>query len=246
MQQPLHINRPCKGAANSLDEENIMTAKRTATAIFILGLSLLLSACQGLTMVRGSGEVVTENRPVSNFERIDMSGLGELIIIQDGTESLSIEGDDNLMEHLEIGVEGRTLKLGFKPGLNVVSVTRLVYTVHVAELNALSISGSGEADIVELASERLKLDVSGSGNIQVDYLAADEVDVEISGSGHVGDDMCSETVDVEVSGSGEATVCATDFLDATVSGSGSIRYYGSPSVTSSTSGTGTVTGLGDR
>ena len=43
----------------------------------------------------GSGNIVTEDRPVSDFDQIVLTGLGEMIITQGDTESLTIEADDD-------------------------------------------------------------------------------------------------------------------------------------------------------
>ena len=42
-------------------------------------IALLLSGC-ALAGVRGSGDIVTETREVSDFDRVSLSGSGEVII----------------------------------------------------------------------------------------------------------------------------------------------------------------------
>src|SRR4051794_38180612 len=57
----------------------------------------LLSGCTigGLNVIQGSGNKTTETRQVSGFNAVELSGVGKLIVKQTGTESLTIEGDDN-------------------------------------------------------------------------------------------------------------------------------------------------------
>ena len=240
-----------------------MCKKRSLTDFLLLVAIFTVTACGS---VKGSGDLVTETRQVKNFDRIDLSGSGEVVVTQGGSESLSIETDDNVMKYVKAEVEGGTLKLGFKNGVNFISPTRLVFTVSVDDLTGLAISGSGDVEANRLETDRLEADVSGSGDIQITDLNAGDVKVEISGSGEVyldgqatdqdinisgsgkylAEDVCSESVRVSISSSGGATICATGTLDSNISGSGSVNYYGKPSVNSSVSGSGSLNSLGEK
>ncbi len=241
-----------------------MRKKRYLLVLLLLVAILAVSACSGI--VTGSGNVITETRQVSNFDRIVLSGSGEVIVTQGGSESLSIEADDNVMKYVETKVENGALKLGFKPGVSVMSHTRLVFYVGVDDLTGLTISGSGDIESDRLEIDRLEATISGSGDVQIADLSANEVratisgsgeidlngevaaqDVNISGSGkYLAGDVCSEAVKVNVSGSGDATVCATERLDSHISGSGSVNYYGRPSINSQSSGSGKLNSLGEK
>ena len=228
--------------------------------------AFFLTACN-LNIVRGSGDIVTEARNVSDFERVALSGSGELIIIQDGEESLTIETDDNVMQYIKSEVRGETLELDFDPvRTGSISPTRLTFTLHVNDLRSLDIAGSGMVTAESIVTDRLDVEVSGSGNIEVDSLMADVVETKISGSGEVNlsgeitkqaieisgsgkyetQNLRCETAIVDVSGSGKATVWATDALETHIAGSGSVSYYGNPKTDSSTSGSGTVRSLGEK
>jgi hypothetical protein len=248
-----------------------MGKKRNLLVLLLFLAFITVTACNaGVSVIQGSGNVITETRQVSNFDSIDLSGSGEVIVTQDGSESLTVETDDNVMEHVKAEVEGGTLKLslvtGIQTGVNIQSTTRLVFYVGVDDLTGLSTSGSGDVESDRIETNRLDLSVSGSGGIQIADLSATEVEAEISGSGGIdligqvtaqsvdvsgsgvyqAGDMCSETVKVSVSGSGNATVCATETLDADVSGSGTINYYGQPSTNTSESGSGKINSLGEK
>lgn len=230
----------------------------------MLGSFLLVTACN-TRVIRGSGEVVTETREVSGFDGISLSGSGEVVIIQNGNESLTIETDDNVMEHIEARVENGELKIGVESGFSILSTTRLIFTVEVDDLKNVAISGSGDIESESIETDYLGAKISGSGDVQISDLTAVEVYISISGSGEVdlagkatnqdvsisgsgkyrAGDMCSESVEVSISGSGNATVCATETLVTKISGSGSVDYYGSPAVDSSGSGSGKVRGLGE-
>jgi hypothetical protein len=237
---------------------------KLATLVLIV---LLLGAC-GLKAVRGSGDLVTESRDVGGFDRVVLRGSGEVIITQDGTESLTVETDDNVIEYVTTEVKGRTLELGFEgfEDAVLVSPTRLIFDLHLKDLTGLEISGSGDMEAESIETDRLEIKVSGSGDVRIDSLAAEEVELKISGSGDIelaGDaarqditisgsgkcragDLRGEVVDVSVGGSGDAIVWATESLDVRITGSGSVDYYGAPSTDLSTSGSGSINGRGEK
>lgn len=251
-----------------------MDQKRFLTVVLVLaGLAAILSvtACNaGVSAISGSGNVITEDRQVTNFDRIALEGSGEVIVTQGGSESLTVETDDNVMEYVKTEVEGGTLTLGLVTGIptgvNVQSTTRLIFYVGVDDLTGLSISGSGDIEAKTIDTERLDASISGSGKVQISNLAAGEVNADISGSGEVdlaagkaveqdisiggsgrylAGELCGAAVKVSVSGSGEATVCATETLEADISGSGNVNYYGRPSINVSGSGSGQLNNLGE-
>jgi hypothetical protein len=240
-----------------------MVIMRLVMALLLVVI-LALTGCNA--RVTGSGDLITETREVSNFDAIVLSGSGEVVVTQGESESLSIESDDNIMEHVESKVENGTLKLGFKTGINFISPTHLVFQVGVVELSNLSISGSGEIESDMIDTTRLVTKVSGSGDILISELTASEVLAEISGSGEIylagnaaaqdvsisgsgkylAGELCGPSVKVSISGSGDATVCATETLDSTISGSGDVSYYGRPTINTSGSGSGSIKSLGGR
>lgn len=232
--------------------------------VSLLVVMFMVTACT--VSIKGSGKLITETRQVSNFDRIVLSGMGEVVVTQGASESLSIETDDNVMKHIKAEVKNGTLTLGFEDGYSLILPSRLVFSVGVDDLTGVSISGSGDVESDRIETGRLDVTVSGSGDVQFTTLTADEVkamisgsgeislggevavqDISISGSGkYLAGDVCSPSVKVSVSGSGNATVCATDTLDSNISGSGSVNYYGRPSINSSASGSGTLNNLGEK
>ena len=212
--------------------------------LLALVVMLTVTACTGIIL--RTGNVITETRQVSYFDRIDLRGMGVVIVTQDGSESLSIETGDKVMELVEAEVVGETLVLGLEEGVNLLSNARLKFYVSVDDLSGLSVAGSGKIESELIETEDLEVRVGGSGGIDLAGEATAQ-DVTISGSGkYLAGDMCSEVVKVSISGSGKATVCATETLDANINGSGSVNYYGQPSISTSGSGSGKINNLGEK
>jgi hypothetical protein len=202
--------------------------------------SLFLSACV-FDSIGGSGKIVTEPRTVAGFSTVSLSGSGQVVIDQTGTESLTVTADDNLLPYIKAEVRGDTLELGLKDLMtNVRPTDDIVFKLTVKKLDELSVSGSGKADARGVNQDRVHIKISGSGEVSAQGTAND-LDLNISGSGgYRGEGMKSQRATVGISGSGHAVIAAGEKLDANVSGSGSVEYVGDPQVTQHISGSGSV------
>lgn len=206
----------------------------------------MLSACDTVEgtlgrTVRGSGQVVSESRDVHDFTGVALAGSGTLMIEQTGTESLTIQAEDNILPLLTSNVSSGTLRLGTRSNTRIISTQPIVYHLTVKDLNSIMVAGSADTAAPNLQAATLTVVISGSGNVTVGG-AAETQDIQISGSGaYSANDLESKAVKAVVSGSGDIIVRVSDTLDATVSGSGSIAYIGDPTVQSRVSGSGTIT-----
>jgi hypothetical protein len=208
----------------------------------LLATAVLLSGCGVFrlpTSVRGSGNVVTESRPVSGVNAVALSGFGELVIDQTGAESLSLEGDDNILPLVTTAVRDGTLTIDFKPN-TIVRPTRLKFTLAVKSLNAIMLSGAGSITANNLSAEDFAVTSSGAGKITTNGKTMDQ-HVTLSGAGsYDGANFDSDTATVQVSGVGGAVVKVSRELNADISGVGSVEYIGSPQVTQEVSGVGSI------
>ena len=218
------------------------------------------SACSS-DMLAGSGNIVTENRGVSDFERVILSGVGDLIIQEGEEESLALSTDDNLISHVRTEVKNNTLilsfddeagEMGYKP------TDGIKFSLVVKDLDRVDISGTGNVLISQLETEKLLVNISEAGNLEIASLTAEELIVHQSGSGTVflsgkvkgqevthngtgsyhAADLMSQTTIINLSGAGGATVWAVETLDVDISGFGNVVYYGNPHIIQNLSGMG--------
>ena len=242
-----------------------MNTKLLKASLGLTMVMLLVSAC-GIIPTLGSRNLISESRDVSGFERVEVSGGGSMDIIQDGTESLTVETDDNVMQYVTSEVRGGTLYLGMDFGLRSFLPSRLHFTLHVKDLTGISTSGSWEVVSEAIQTGDLSIVISGSGKVIVNALTADELDTTVSGRGELNlsgeakqqninirgsgkvlaGDLRTQGASVRISGSGNVTVWASETLRVHVSGSGDVRYYGSPQVSFDQSGSGNVHSLGKQ
>ena len=189
--------------------------------------------------VEGSGNVITESREVSGFNEIVLGGTGRVVVDVTGTESLTIEAEDNIMPLLETRVRNGRLRLDTSGSIS--PTAEIVYTITADSLDGLVISGSGVVEAEAIDSTDFRVDISGSGDVVVEGTLSGLLSVSISGSGEFdGESLTAPEGQVDVSGSGNAVVNVTDDLEVSVSGSGDVEYLGQPSVDPDVSGSGTV------
>lgn len=198
----------------------------------------------------GTGDVVAENRDVDNFTGVSSSLSADIELRQSSTFKVSIEGQKNIIDLVEMEVKEGTLKLRFKKGYSMTYKKTLKIRVEAPKFAYLSMAGSGNVRANgALSGEKLAVSISGSGDFDLTQLQYNDVNVSISGSGDVdlggsaeraelsisgsGDlkakDLKAQSVRCRVSGSGNVSCFAAKELDALVSGSGDIRYSGNPS-----------------
>jgi hypothetical protein len=227
---------------------------------------VLLTAC-GVRTIRGSGNVVTDERDVSGFDSVILSGYGRVIITQGDEEALMVETDDNLMQYIETKVSGRTLEISFTEEKTIVDPSEsIIFRLSVIDLTALATSGAGSFEIDALDADRLVVDVSGAGDIGIGSLNATDLVVIVNGAGNVelagqvetqrievnglgnynAPDLRSQAASVDINGAGNVTMWVLGTLDVTISAAGNVEYYGSPTVTQDISGVGKVTSQGDK
>lgn len=236
-------------------------------ALVILG--LIGCGNLGVNVTRGSGNVKTETRDVSNFHQVALAGFGDLNITQGDSEGLTIEAEDNLLPFITTNVQDGTLTIGVKPGINALSVVptkQVKYELQVKNLDAVQLSGAGNITAPTLKSENLTLGTSGAGNLNFPQIATQKLSTTLSGAGGLAvggqaqtqdvalsgfgnynaGDLQTASTSVNLTGAGNATVWASETLNAQISGAGNISYYGSPQVTQKVSGVGTIKSLGNK
>jgi hypothetical protein len=232
--------------------------------IFIFGLfSLFLTGCQ---VVSGSGNVVTEERQMSEFDGVSLSGIGEVLFIQADEQSVLIEAEDNILPYITTEVHRDVLYIGIKDGVSIKNNAPLKFTVTTPEITLFDVSGSGTINAETIDADELMVDVSGSGEIGIENMETESLSIQISGSGDVmaqgeatdqvinitgsgsyaAPDLLSDDIDIHVSGSGEAMVWAMDTLSVNISGAGKVAYQGKPQVKHSITGAGVVQKVAGR
>jgi len=240
---------------------NIMIARKTHS-FFILSVLLLFigisySSCM-MVGVKGNGNVQTEERPVTSFNKIKIGGAFEVLLRQGDKEEVEIEADDNLLEIIETSVSGKTLTVRTDKNIRKAEVLRAYITF--TDLEKLDVSGAVELKTNSpITTEKLEIEVSGAAKIDMelevnklvmDMIGATEIHLsgrakdvvaDISGACELNAiDLKTETFSLDANGATATEVHVTEKLTVDIAGAGSVRYKGDPKVSKDIAGAGSV------
>jgi hypothetical protein len=238
------------------------TMKILKTFTLVLLFTATISSCKkDCFAIKGKGDKVTQSYTLPAFTMIRNSLSADVYLTQDSVASLSVKGQSNILDILELKVENNELSIGFKNKCGSIKYDDLEIDIHLPTLEKIDISGSGNVQTMnQFTSNSFQMNVSGSGNITAAIISSTIVKGNISGSGGLylsgatpiedftisgsGDirsyALSSDHSSISISGSGNADVYVNDHLDARISGSGDIKYKGNATVNSSISGSGSV------
>ncbi len=203
----------------------------------------ILLSC--INVKRGSGKVVTESRTVEAFKAIRVSNSID-VDIAEGSQSVTVEADDNLTKYIETVVENGELKIGLKGNFSFNNFSAKVHITN-PHYNALHASSSAEIEsngnitnlekIILTGSSSSKITLSiDAPNVEIDANSSADITVngrtrilQVSGSSSASidaDQLHAETVNANASSSASIDVFASKKLDAKASSSGDITYTG--------------------
>lgn len=237
---------------------------RKVLVVGLTGIFIASCSAQWGKGIKGNGNMVNIDRSVGDYDGIAVSGWFDVDLVDGKEGELTLEGEENLLEHIITEVQNGKLVIKTEKGVNLKPSSwkdGIRITVPVESIDAVSLSGSG--DIVgktTLKASDFKTAMSGSGDITLD-LETDSMTATMSGSGDMnlsgttknfeatisgsGDikayDLIADNVEATISGSADIKVTATKMLKARVSGSGDVSYRGNPKkVDTKTSGSGDI------
>lgn len=235
--------------------------RNISSALIIFAVSMSSCEFMGGKRVAGNGVMSAQQRSVGDFNGVDVSGPLKVFISQGSELSVKVEGDENLLEYIEVDNHGDDLEIRTRRGYNLRSRTGLKVYVTAPSFDKLAVTGSGELKtlskisnnknmdvnvtgsgdmIVNIDAPSINTNITGSGNIRING-GTRNFSTEVTGSGEVhAFDLLSESTDVEISGSGDVEVFASKQLKISISGSGDVKYKGNPSVSQSINGAGNV------
>ena len=176
--------------------------------------------------IKGSGNIISENRELTNFSSINLIGGIDVNIKFSDKYNCTVVSDENLIPYIKTEVVNNNLQISINK--NYSSIEGIEVNVNAPEYDEVSISGSGDINILDFKNNNLSLNISGSGNItgngEVETLV-----VKINGSGNLmSKEIKSKSATITINGSGDAEVFASDSISAKINGSGNIEYFGNP------------------
>jgi len=196
----------------------------------------------------GSGNVITMEETISDFDSVDISSSFDVRIMQGEAYQVVIWVDDNLVDHFQVRKQGSTLEIGLKPGISLVTNATLQAEVSMPDLTVIKLSGASDAKISGFkSSQSLTVDLSGSSSLRGDIEAGDTTfgvsgssdanltgtggNLKLDASGSSDVDLSGFPVsdaDLNISGASSVSVNPGGILDVKASGASDVIYLGNP------------------
>ena len=228
------------GGTLSLTYENGSISSSTSSSSSSTSSRIISSSGETHGTINESGNVASEQRDVNGFDEVELRGVGNLSIRQAGSESLTVEAEEDVLPKIRTEVVNNRLVISPEPNTNIQTTEPIDYKLMVKDLQGMEVSGSGDIDAEGISTDKLGINISGSGAIRASGSAHSQK-IGISGSGtYRAADLESKQAEVDVEGAGSAIVNASEALNARVSGAGSVEYVGDPTVEKDVSGAGRV------
>ena len=202
----------------------------------------------GSKAVKGNNNFTTETRKINGFDQLNVTGFFEITLTDGNEESITLEGESNLLELIETEVNNDKLTIKTEKYANINPNKRIKITIPFKEIQKINLTGSSEITSNKLIkNENFTAIITGSGTISIN-VEVENLESRVTGSGElningktknfegkligsgkiIATDLSAENVEAGVSGSGKISINCERSLYARVTGSGKIKYLGNP------------------
>jgi len=198
--------------------------------------------------VKGNGNIVSRQVPVSSFVRLHLAATGIIELIQSNEEKVVIETDENLQDYFEVVNSGRTLYISSEAKFRKPVFTRCHTRVYLRQLNTLLVRFDGGElicpDSITL-SEPLEVKIQSVGNTSL-YInapaikllshcqgnvvikgACGYIDINNKSEGNFSSkELMAETLSIKNMSEGNVDLFAANHIAISHFGQGDVHYYG--------------------
>ena len=219
-----------------------------AIVVVILSLPFLSQANTSNSdrTITGNKVVVTQDRPVSSFHALKVSGGIDVELSQGKELKLLVEADENVIASIRTDVKDGVLTIYHEDNITNAKTMKIHLTFQ--QLDAITASGGCDINSKQkLTFTTLKTDLSGGCDIQLDCKAtnlycthsggcdakfsgeAENCTLNVSGGCDVkAEELHLKNCTINASGGSDVTVNVTGELTAKAEGASDITYYGKP------------------
>jgi Putative auto-transporter adhesin, head GIN domain len=209
------------------------TAVLVALGLVVLligGLAVLARLVAGPALEL-SGERASRSYDFTGFDGVETSGQWQVTIERGDAWSVAVEAPLELLDNLEVELDGDELSLGYEGGWcpgcfrdeNVVEAT-----ITMPVLVSLEVSGSSQLSFSGFEGDALSVDVSGAVELRGAAGRFDTLTLDLSGAGDVDlSEVPTTNVELDVSGAGNVELrMAGGRLTGDMSGAANLEYSG--------------------
>lgn len=221
---------------------------------FYVSLIALLTLTQTACVAQNTNtKVISRNFTVTAFSYIDNNTVGNIEFTQSPNHSVSVEGDEEMVNNLLVKVENNQLKLSNKKDFKKIFGNRKTkkLTIYISSPQLTAIESDGVGNILlkgTLNTPKLEITSNGVGNIKSENLVSETIIIDSEGVGNieligkttslsvssegVGNintrELIARNVKIDSDGVGNTSCYASESVDIRTDGVGNVRYYGNP------------------
>lgn len=193
----------------------------------LTAITLLVTGCM-MAGIRGSGNIISENREIRDVEEVKVCCGMKLLLTQGEHTSLTLEGDDNILPEIETLVTGNKLDVRFRTKLGIVShrpSQRVIVHLQMKTIHGVEINGGGLLEAASVTTEGITLGLSGGSTGNIGNLQATSVDLKNSGGSKMTiDALTTDSLKIDLNGGSHMTVNAGTATTQQASLSGGSHY----------------------
>lgn len=177
--------------------------------------------------LKNLGDVISQNRDVTEFNKIDISGVIDVQFIKGENLSLIVEAQESLLHKIKAKVESGTLVIATENNFistkkSTIKVTSPFPLVQVKHKGVSDFKASG------IDTANFELDFSGTGDVSLEG-QAESASFTTKGVGDVKAKKFSvKTMTINSNGVGNISVRVTELISGTIKGVGNTDVYGNP------------------
>ncbi|MCL2216523.1 MAG: DUF2807 domain-containing protein [Defluviitaleaceae bacterium] len=238
-----------------------MSKKNLTCILLIFVMAVTLVGCSAQS-IRGIGSMVSQSFQVGDFTTININVPFIVIWQEQEQTSVTVEIQENLLEHLQISAQGNTLLVESgrpfeasspnTPRMYITSpqIVGLSSTVAIAtekwdivnsETFVMNLSGGAVVNI-PLDVNYLEINIDEGGAYLTLNGNANTTDIFVTNGGISVSALALQTKDtrIDLTGGGVIDIAVANTLDITINGAGIIQYRGNPIITRNVIGVGSV------
>jgi len=188
--------------------------------------------------IKGDGEIKTEDRSISDYSKIVVSG-GYKITWSIGKPALNISADQNLLPLIKTVVSGNTLQIDSTEQLAPTESIKIILSS--ASLANVRLKGGNSFRATKISGHDLKIESTGASSIHVEG-SVTNLKADLTGASRLdAKSLHTQNATLSLLGASDAAVNVSDALKVSVTGAGSLIYSGDPkSVEQNVAGAGNI------
>lgn len=187
-------------------------------------LTLFVSACH-MPGIRGNGDVVSDQRVITEVSEIDAGGTFE-IEWRNAPPALTITTDKNLLPHIEHRISGDTLRLRTKEQLRPTDGIKVV--VSSSAIRGVDIRGAVRFMAKQISGPKFYFQSHGASRITLEGTVEELLGDMTGATKLMAEGLKTKRAQLSATGASKADIFVSETLKVSITGAGKVTYSGNP------------------